>query len=70
MSAGRLLWVPLLVMGLVVVGCRAEQTEEGEVPDVRVEGGELPEYDVEAAGVDVTTDTQVIETPEVEVTPP
>lgn len=70
MTASRLFWVPLLVMGLVVAGCRAEQTEEGEVPDVRVEGGELPEYDVEAADVDVTTDTQVVETPEVEVTPP
>lgn len=31
----------------LVAGCDVEQTEEGELPDVNVEGGQMPEYDVD-----------------------
>lgn len=70
MRAKRLFWVPALAAGLVFGGCTAEQTQEGELPDVDVEGGQVPQYDVDAADVDVTTDTQTVVTPDVEVTPP
>ena len=48
----------ILLLALLTVfatGCRVRQTEEGEMPDVDVsaEGGKLPEYDVDAADVDV-----------------
>jgi len=59
---------PLLVMGLA--GCDIDRTQEGELPDVDVEGGQLPEYDVDAADVDVGTDTQTVIVPDVDVTPP
>lgn len=47
--------------------CSVEQTEEGEMPDVEVKGGELPEYDVDTANVEVGTETATITTPDVDV---
>lgn len=70
MRAKRLFWVPVLATGLVVAGCTAEKTQDGEMPEVNVEGGQLPKYDVDAADVTVTTDTQTVVVPDVEVTPP
>ncbi|MGH7477497.1 MAG: hypothetical protein ACRELD_14620 [Longimicrobiales bacterium] len=63
-----LLLVPLV--GATLGACTAEQTEEGELPDVEVEGGNLPEYDVDAADVEVGTDTQTITVPDIDVSPP
>ncbi|XUU61454.1 hypothetical protein ACRAQ6_04055 [Erythrobacter sp. HA6-11] len=44
--------------------CDVDQTEEGNMPEVEVEGGNLPEYDVEPMDVDVDSN---IEMPEVDV---
>ncbi|HVR96768.1 MAG TPA: hypothetical protein VMW27_09150 [Thermoanaerobaculia bacterium] len=59
----------LLTLG---TGCRVQQTEEGKMPDVDVsaEGGKLPEYDVDAADVDVKTEERTIKVPDVDVTMP
>lgn len=70
MKKTSLFLLPLAMVGLTLGACTAEQTEEGELPNVEVEGGNVPEYDVDAADVDVTTDTQTVVTPDVEVTPP
>ena len=67
------------IVGLVViVGIIAyatgfftvNQTQEGSLPDVNVTGGSLPKVDVDAADVNVTTETKTIEVPKVTVTPP
>lgn len=48
--------------------CTAEVEEEGDLPNVEVtDEGNLPEVDVDPADVDVTTDTQTIVTPEIDV---
>lgn len=61
------LLVPVLALGLGA--CTVDQTEEGEMPEV--EGGNLPEYDVDAADVDVEWDTTTVRTPTIDVnTPP
>jgi len=60
-----LILAPLFAFGLAA--CNVDQTEEGEMPDVDVEGGQVPEYDVDAADVDVGTDTQTVVTPDVDV---
>lgn len=65
----------ILLMALLAVlatGCRVRQTEEGELPDVDVsaEGGKVPEYDVDAADVDVTTEKREVTVPDVDVTMP
>lgn len=55
------------VFALGVAACSVEQTEEGDMPDVEVEGGQLPEYDVDAPDVDVGTDTTTVVVPDVDV---
>ena len=50
---------------LALSACSVEQTEEGDMPEV--EGGALPEYDVDAADVDVGTETQTVEVPTIDV---
>lgn len=59
------------VMGIVVgvaagiSGCEVEQTEEGSLPevDVSVEGGNLPEYEMTTADVEVEYETREIQVP-------
>ncbi len=56
----------LAAIGIAAFGlaaCDVEQTEEGEMPDVSVEGGNLPEYDVDAAEVVVGTEERTIDVP-------
>ncbi|HWM90702.1 MAG TPA: hypothetical protein VN493_08050 [Thermoanaerobaculia bacterium] len=62
----------LALMTVFATGCRVRQTEEGEMPDVDVsaEGGNMPEYDVDAADVDVTTEKKEITVPDVDINMP
>jgi hypothetical protein len=48
-----------------LAACDVEQTEEGEMPEV--EGGNLPEYDVDAAEVSVEGETETVEVPSLDV---
>lgn len=52
---------------LGLAACDVEQTEEGEMPEVNVEGGNMPEYDVDAADVDVEMEERTVEVPTVDV---
>lgn len=52
-----------LAFGLAA--CDVDQTEEGELPEI--EGGNLPEYDVEAPDVDVGTKEVTVEVPTIDV---
>ncbi len=56
-----------LALALGVAGCDVEQTKKGDMPEVKVEGGKLPEYDVDAPDVEVKTEKRTIEVPKVEV---
>ncbi|MEQ8659684.1 MAG: hypothetical protein RLW62_02585 [Gammaproteobacteria bacterium] len=49
------------------VGCDVDQTQEAKLPDVDVEGGQMPKYDVQPADVDVQTETRTVEVPDVDV---
>lgn len=57
----------VLAAALGVTGCDVEQTEEGEMPDVEVQGGNMPEYDVEGPDVDVGTQEKTVTVPDVDV---
>lgn len=61
----------MAAMALLVgaAACTAEVEDEGKAPSVEVKGGEMPEVDVDPANVEVSTDTQQVVTPEVNVTP-
>ena len=62
----------VVVAALGMAACDVDQTEEGSLPDVDVsaEGGNMPEYDVETADVDVGTKEKTVEVPDVDVTMP
>jgi hypothetical protein len=63
---------PLLIaaLGALALGtsaCDVEKTKDGDMPEVKVDGGKLPEYDVDAPDVNVKTEKKTIEVPTVEV---
>lgn len=60
----------LSILLMPLAACSVEQTEEGELPNVDVEGGEMPEYDVDAADVEVGTETKEIEVPDIDIQSP
>lgn len=60
----------LSILVLPLAACTVEQTEEGELPEVEATGGELPEYDVDAAEVEVGTEEKEITVPDVDIEPP
>jgi hypothetical protein len=67
----RLIAASLIVpFALGLVACDVDQTEEAELPDVTVEGGNMPEFDVETADVDIGTKETTVEVPDVEITMP
>ena len=55
------------VAALGLAACDVEQTEEGEMPEVNVEGGNMPEYDVDTADVNVETEERTVEVPVIDV---
>jgi hypothetical protein len=60
----------VLPFAMGLAACDVDQTQEGELPEVQVEGGQLPEYDVETAEVEVGTEKKTIEVPDVDITMP
>ena len=68
MRGAKILAVAMAAM-LAGAACTAEVEEEGEMPNVEVEGGKAPEIDVDPARVEVGSDTNTVVTPEVNVEP-
>jgi hypothetical protein len=67
----RIIMTSLLApLAIGLAACDVDQTKEGELPEVDVRGGQVPEYDVETADVDVGTKTTTVEVPDVDVTMP
>lgn len=60
----------MLVVGLsalCLAACDVDKTQEGEAPEVSVEGGQLPKYDVDAPDVDVNKEQKQVTVPDVDV---
>lgn len=61
-----------ILLGCALIGlsaCDVDQTEEGEMPEVNVEGGNLPEYDVDAPEVEIGTEERTVEVPTLDIEP-
>lgn len=58
-------------VALALSACDVEQTEEAELPEVNVEtsGGNMPEYDVDTADVELKTEERTVEVPVIETEP-
>lgn len=65
----RMMMLAALALSIGATACTAEVEDAGEAPEVEVKGGEMPEVDVDPANVEVSTDTQTVVTPDVNVTP-
>jgi len=60
--------LPVLFAAAALTACDVEKTEDGEMPDVKVEGEvKLPMYDVDAPGVEVGK--KKVEIPTVDIIP-
>ncbi len=61
-----------LTSALALAACDVDQTEEGALPDVdvTVDEGNMPEYDVETADVEVGVDTVPVAVPDVDIEMP
>jgi len=49
--------VALAATALTFSSCEVKKTQEGEMPDVKVEGGQIPKYDVDAPEVKIEKKT-------------
>ncbi|MBW3630904.1 MAG: hypothetical protein KY464_16635 [Gemmatimonadetes bacterium] len=69
MKISRWIGVSMVAGALVAGACTAEVEDEGALPDVEVQGGDMPNVDVDPANVDigVSSDTQTVVTPDVDV---
>ncbi len=58
-----------VTLGLVLaaVGCDVNKTQEGEMPEVSVDGGQMPKYDVDTPDVDIEMEKREIEVPAVNI---
>jgi hypothetical protein len=52
---------------LALGACTVDQTQEGEAPEIDVEAGQMPEYEVRPADVDIGWDTTQVRTPDVDI---
>jgi hypothetical protein len=63
-------FIPLVaatLLALPMVACEVHKTQEGEMPDVKVEGGQVPKYDVDPATVEVKPKETTVTVPDVNV---
>lgn len=45
-----------------------DQTEEGALPEIAIEGGQMPEFEAEMGEIEITEETVTV--PSLEITPP
>ncbi|MEL6464353.1 MAG: hypothetical protein AAFQ58_05220 [Pseudomonadota bacterium] len=60
--------VALLAVGMAVYMVDIDQTQETRLPDVSVEGGQLPAFGAEVGSVEVTEEALDVTVPDVDVT--
>lgn len=60
-------FIVAMMLGSFAAACTADVEDPGQAPDIDVQGGEAPEIDVDPIDIDVSTDTQTVVTPDVDV---
>ena len=63
----RITFLAAAAFALSMSGCDVDQTREAKLPDVDVEGGQAPAYDVDAPDVDVNTEEKTVTVSDVDV---
>ncbi len=68
---GLLLIILLILAGGIVTGfIDLQQTQEGKLPVIAVQGGNLPKYEANVAKVEVGSRNETVEVPTVDVKKP
>jgi hypothetical protein len=68
---GLLLVVLLILAGGIATGfIELQKTQEGSLPKIAVEGGQLPKFNADVAKVEVGTRNETVEVPTVDVKKP
>ena len=60
----------LAIPAIAFSACDVKKTQEGELPNVKVEGGQVPKYDVDAPEVVVEKEKKTITVPDVDIITP
>jgi len=50
-----------------LTACDVEQTQEAELPEVEVQGGQMPEFDADVADVEIGTEEKTIDVPTINI---
>lgn len=66
--ATALILVPAIAFG--VAACDVQKTQEGELPEVEVKGGQVPKFDVDVGEVEVGTEKKEITVPTIDIQTP
>ncbi|MFK8102140.1 MAG: hypothetical protein AB8G15_06445 [Saprospiraceae bacterium] len=66
-SSKNIYLLSLLCFSMYLTSCDIDQTQEAKLPEVEVEAGQLPSYDVDWADIDVGTTTRTVTVPKVRV---
>lgn len=62
--------LPIIAAAAAFSACNVEKEEDGEMPEVKVEGEmKLPEYDVDAPDVEVGMEKKEVEVPTIDIIP-
>ena len=70
MKTGPVIAIAAVSVAVIAIGAYMidfDVTDEGSMPEVSVEGGELPEVDAEVGTVETGTTTETVEVPDVDV---
>ena len=69
---GGLLLIALLILagGIATGFIELQKTQEGSLPRIAVEGGQLPRFNADVAKVEVGTRNETVEVPVVDVKKP
>jgi hypothetical protein len=69
--AGLLVVVLLILVAGIATGfINLQRTQEGTLPRIAVEGGQLPKFEADVAKVEVGTRNETVEVPTVDVKKP
>ncbi|WP_107670497.1 hypothetical protein [Cyanothece sp. BG0011] len=63
----KLFPLSLILLTFPLVSCQVEQEQQGQLPDVNVEPGQLPEYDIQGPDVNVGLREKTVVVPKVVV---
>ena len=70
MKTGATIGLAVVAVAVIAFGAYMidfDVTDEGALPEVSVEGGEMPEVDAEVGSITTGTETETVEVPDVDV---